>query len=155
MTQMLTLEVGSGLNPDLTYILHNDIVKRPGIDTPGNILELDFEPGSISLIFMNQIFEHLSYFEQSIFLGKASDWLCGGGGIIISTPDSEYIDGLEDSDWKEKLSNGIGDNKWDRHVGLVDKQYLRESLEFDGFEIVGMETVKGSIICNAVKGRIW
>lgn len=153
----LTLEIGSGEHPDLTFQIHNDIRDdQPHVEVVGHCMEIDLPAEGFSLIKLNQVYEHFNAQDQGVLLKRIKNWLTPGGGLIIYTPDLDEINAMDDADpWKQKLLEGGRTNPFDYHIGLVGKARLGEQLTKNGYEVVELETTKGSVRALAVKSRVW
>lgn len=104
-------------------------VKAKGFETiQGRFETIDIEPGSVDIVVLNQVIEHLN--NPAAVVEKASYVLRKGGHIFIETPS---IEGWDARIFKSRHWGGW---HFPRHWTFFSQQTLSQLLKEKGFDVV-------------------
>lgn len=92
----------------------------------GDMVQLDFPPGSFDVVLGFYTIQHLPRDEQAVMIRRAAQWLRPGGYMLINFPTQE--DDFEMTGW-------MGEKGWMYHSGCGTEKY-RQMVKETGLELV-------------------
>ena len=112
-------------------------------DIVGNIIDLNFDNESVSLILASQVIEHFDLVDVKELLSKFYKWLISGGHLIIEVPDvGKMLDLIEGGDNLKKYEGAIyGNNEvvGMKHKSQFDETLLTNMLKEAGFNYMNRD----------------
>lgn len=137
---MLRINLGCGRNHKDGYInIDNDELVNP--DLKKHIMELDYPEGSVDVIYLSHVLEHLPLSSEATLIKHMVRWLKKGGTLKIAVPDIEticmFIAGGNTELILWHWLYGSGEDNPMSHFWGYTKEILKQILEGQGFRVVG------------------
>lgn len=149
-TELRTLEIGCGENPNLNYGIHMDTRKLPHVEIVGKWQEAVLPESILDKIFANQVIEHLYRDEQLEALRRSLLWLKPGGILEIWTPCLDRLailvtEGSISWNWFQEVLYGSQDYPDNCHRWVHTLSTLATMVLVVGFEVLECVEIDGSI----------